>query len=258
MKTFLLFVVLVHFVFPFASNAQVAFFPKSGVIEYEKRINVFAILEKKAETNANAEASLVLDAYKKDNPQFITLNSKLRFNKEESLFVPENSPPSPLASYFGADPLMTQINTVYMNPPAGSYIVQKNVLGNTYLLQDTLLNIKWRITDERREIAGHLCRRANGLMQDSIYVVAFYTNDIHLSVGPESFHGLPGAILGVALPHYHVSWFAKRVYTEGPSQKSIQQPTKGQPVRYNELRGILIDLSQSTSSVARVIDRYLF
>jgi GLPGLI family protein len=48
-------------------------------------------------------------------------------------------------------------------------------------------------------IAGFNCRRANAMIMDSIYVVAFYTDEILTTGGPESFSGLPGMILGVAL-----------------------------------------------------------
>ena len=258
MKPMTLFISLAFLMSSFVSKAQYFAFSKSGVITYEKRVNVFAILQKKAGESADARS--ILEAYKKDHPQFIVLKSELRFSKGRSLFVPKNSPPSPLIGYFGEDPLMTQINTVHMNTQAkGLYTVQKNILGMSYLVQDTIPNIKWRITDETREIAGHLCRRANGLMLDSIYVVAFYTNDIHLSVGPESFHGLPGIILGVALPYYHVSWFASKVDLGGFTQQFVQAPTKGKRVTTNELHMVLTNILQPRrSSYYNIIDPYFF
>ncbi len=57
-------------------------------------------------------------------------------------------------------------------------------------MQDSTRKITWKITDEMREIAGFSCRRANAIMLDSIYVVAFYTDQIPVSGGPESFSGL--------------------------------------------------------------------
>jgi GLPGLI family protein len=41
---------------------------------------------------------------------------------------------------------------------------------------------------------------------DSVYIVAFYAEDIHVSSGPESFTGPPGMILKLSLPHEHVIW----------------------------------------------------
>ena len=88
---------------------------------------------------------------------------------------------------------------------------QKTVFEQTFLVEDTLRRIKWKITDETRPIAGFNCRRANALIMDSICVVAFYTDEILTTGGPESFSGLPGMILGIALPHEHITWFATKV-----------------------------------------------
>ena len=259
MRPVALFILLLFLTNPIDLKAQYAAFPTSGAISFEKRVNVFAILQKKTEISYDAASALVLETYKKDYPQFIVLKSELRFDKGKSIFLPDNSPPSPLSAHFGEDPLMTQINTIYTDTRDGLYTVQKTVLGKTYLVQDSLPNIKWRITDETREIAGHPCRRANGLMQDSIYVVAFYTNDIHLPVGPESFHGLPGTILGVALPHYHVSWFATDVVLNGSGQRSIKSPDKGDRVNSDELRTILNQVLQTDRSWRyQTIDHYFF
>jgi GLPGLI family protein len=62
---------------------------------------------------------------------------------------------------------------------------------------------------------------------DSIYVVAFYTDEILTSGGPESFSGLPGMILGVALPHQHVTWFATKVESISVADAQVTAPQKG-------------------------------
>jgi GLPGLI family protein len=62
---------------------------------------------------------------------------------------------------------------------------------------------------------------------DSIYVVAFYTTEIPVSGGPESFSGLPGMILGVALPHENVTWFATKVTDNSIPPNVVVPPKKG-------------------------------
>jgi GLPGLI family protein len=52
---------------------------------------------------------------------------------------------------------------------------------------------------------------------DSIYVVAFYSDQIVVRGGPESFWGLPGMIMGVVLPHEYTTWYATKVYLEPKS-----------------------------------------
>jgi GLPGLI family protein len=106
-------------------------------------------------------------------------------------------------------------------------VVQKSVFEETFLVKDSVRKIKWKITDETRDIAGYTCRRANGIMMDSIYVVAFYTTEIPLSGGPEQFSGLPGMILGAALPHENITWFATKVTDAGLPPNTVVPPKKG-------------------------------
>jgi GLPGLI family protein len=72
---------------------------------------------------------------------------------------------------------------------------------------------------------------------DSIYVVAFYTDEILTTGGPESFTGLPGMILGVSLPHQHVSWFATKVEAIPIAETLVAPPAKGKKVDNAALQG---------------------
>lgn len=80
-----------------------------------------------------------------------------------------------------------------------------------YIISDSLNNITWRFTDEYREIAGFECRRVNGSTPDSLYLVAFYTDQIPVSAGPALSSGLPGMILGLAIPEMHIQYWATQV-----------------------------------------------
>jgi GLPGLI family protein len=76
---------------------------------------------------------------------------------------------------------------------------------------------------------------------DSIYVVAFYTDEIITRGGPESFTGLPGMIMGLVIPHEHVSWFATKVYTENITDKDLAIPARGTKVTNAALLALLRD-----------------
>ncbi len=121
-------------------------------------------------------------------------------------------------------------NVVFNNLDEQMSTSQKNVFEQTFLIHDTTRRIQWKITNETRNIAGFDCRRANALIMDSIYIVAFYTDAIVAPGGPESFTGLPGMILGIAIPHEHVTWFATKVYTETITDADLLPPTKGKKV----------------------------
>lgn len=80
-----------------------------------------------------------------------------------------------------------------------------------YVLKDSLLPVTWRFTDEYRTIAGYECRRVNGATPDSLYLIAYYTDQIPVSAGPALSHGLPGMIMGLVIPEMHIHYWATGV-----------------------------------------------
>ena len=216
--------------------AQSARFITSGSIEYQKRVNTFQVITnvvaKDADPSMKANMQQAFDQYKKTQPQFATFNSSLSFNNNKMLLTPIQ-PITPYQS-FQLNPITSQSNTIYTDLSAGTIAVAKDAMGEQFLLKDSVRKVKWRITDETREILGYTCRRANGLASDSIYVVAFYTDKIRVSGGPELFTGLPGMILQLAIPHENVSWVATKV-TDATPTAPITPPTKGKPITTREL-----------------------
>jgi len=106
-------------------------------------------------------------------------------------------------------------------PASSSKILFQNLQNNTsevqveiddkYILSDSLNQITWRFSDEYRNIAGYECRRVNGATKDSLYLVAFYTEEIPISGGPALTQGLPGMILGLAIPEMNIQYWATKV-----------------------------------------------
>lgn len=206
-------------------DAQNARFPTEGVIEFERNTNMYAIIGRHMRPN-DTFGQQFLEQYKKTNPQFKILKSTLYFAKDKTLFKPGEDP-SISNSYLSSGPDLNQINTTYINLSEQTQISKKKVFEENFLVKDSIRKINWKITNETREIAGYQCRRANAIVMDSIYVVAFYTDQIPVSGGPESFNGLPGMILGVALPHDNISWFAKTVSDKSVEAAFIIPPSKG-------------------------------
>jgi GLPGLI family protein len=220
--------------------AQNARFPLEGIIEFERNINMYAVIQKKIRQNDGFEAQF-FEQYKKTEPQFKILKSTLYFSKDKTLFKPaeDSNPP---ASIFGKGPDVTQINTVYVDLAGHMQTTRKQVFEENFIVKDSVRKINWKITSETREIAGYMCRRANAIVMDSIYVVAFYTEQIPVSGGPESFTGLPGMILGVALPHDNTSWFAKTVTDKTIEPAVIVPPSKGKPL---DNKGLLTTINNA-------------
>lgn len=218
----------------FAGNclfAQHAHFTTSGKIEFNKNMNMYALFKKRIDKDNESYMQPMYEQFTKNNPQFKVLKSTLSFNDNKTLFVPIE-PESTRNNYFGDDPMTNQPNTIFVDYNSNSQTAQKAVFEETFLVKDSLRKIKWKITDETREVAGFTCRRANGIMLDSIYVVAFYTTQIPVSGGPESFNGLPGMILEVALPHENLVWVATKVTDTSLPANAVVPPKKGKQVDY--------------------------
>lgn len=218
-------------------QAQNTHFTTVGSIEFEKTVNMFAMIKKQINKNNESYMQQAFDQYKKTQPQFKKLKSTLYFSNNKTMFKPDADETAQGGFFGGAQ--ATQNNTIRTDLETGTFISQKKVFEETFLVKDSIRNINWKITDETRNIAGYTCRRANAIIMDSIYVVAFYTDEIAVSGGPESFAGLPGMILGVALPHENITWFATKVNEVAVDPKNLNPPTKGKPVNNKQLRATL-------------------
>lgn len=232
-------------------QAQYAHFTRSGTIEFERRTNAYAVIEKAINKDNEAWMQPAFDYYKKNSPQFRVLNATLVFGENKTLYTPADAD-MPQNLLMGDSPFLNEFNTVFTDITAKSSVDQKKVFEQTYLVKDSARKIKWKITDETREIAGYACRRANGIYLDSIYIVAFYTTRIPVAGGPESFNGLPGMILGVALPHENMTWFATKVTEGSVPQNEIVPPKKGKAINEKDLWKTLQGASESWGRVGRL------
>jgi GLPGLI family protein len=128
-------------------------------------------------------------------------------------------------------------NIWFSDYTSNTYTDQKFVFDNTYLLSDSLLKINWKLSpNETRDIAGFNCRKATGIIFDSVYVFAFYTDEITVSGGPMGISGLPGMILGITIPRMFTSWVATKVQLTGYDPNKIVAPTKGKKRVATELQ----------------------
>jgi GLPGLI family protein len=229
----------------------------SGIIEYQKTVNMYAIIQRNINKQNESLLKPAFEAYKQQHPQFKELKSTLMFAGNKTLFTPVGTNIA-ITSFFNDPQIAMQNNVVYSDLNTNQLISKRKVFDDTYLLKDSLKNIKWKFTDEVRDIAGYPCHRANGLILDSVYVVAFYTDQIPVSGGPESFAGLPGMILQLALPHENVSWIATKVEDLDLPINSVLPPKGGTIINFKELIDKLKNVFKSnTKSEAADLKAFL-
>lgn len=118
---------------------------------------------------------------------------------------------------------------------------QKQVVGTSIVISDSIMPIEWRITNENREIAGYNCRKAIGKIFGDVYIFAFYTDDITITGGPISVNGLPGMILGLTIPRLYTSYIATKVNLTVSNPKEIKPITAKKTYSNLEFRTLIED-----------------
>ena len=214
-----LLVIIILFISANLHAQQAQIFVTSGKIEFEKRTNQHSLLD---------EESMWDEMLKNSYPKFVNQYFDLLFDEKHSLYKAGRDPETRMI-HWGINYIS---NTVYKDLEKSSFTTQKNIFGNDFLISDSIKSIEWKITNEPRTIAGFECRKAVGKIFDSIVVVAFYTDEILPSSGPELFGGLPGMILGLAIPRMHTTWYATKLELKSFAEKDIVAPKDGK--KFNE------------------------
>ena len=130
-------------------------------------------------------------------------------------------------------------NTWYFDFNLNKVTIQKQIEGTQLLIADSIPAIGWKLTNENREIAGFNCRKAVGKIMDSVYVFAFYTDEITISGGPCSISGLPGMVLGLSIPRLYTSYIATKVMVTGVKEADIKPSTSKKHYSYTGLKSLV-------------------
>lgn len=205
---------------PVLANAQ---YTAQGTIEYERKINVHRQFQD--------DDNEWFERVKSQIPKFAISSFNLYFNQQQSKYK-LGKPTDDQLKMFGGSPAYE--NEVLTNFSTHRVMAAKNIYEKNFLVDDSMRVIEWKITDEIRTIANYKCRKAVGKMCDSVYVVAFYTEDIMVSGGPEMFSGLPGMILEVAVPRLYTTWVATKVTVDLPPAKEFVAPAPSKPKKVNQ------------------------
>lgn len=213
-------------------------FISTGKIEFEKQINLHRELD---QSWSSDDDNIWKNDFKKSIPKIQSTYYDLYFNQNKSIYKAgrEVQNTQKIPDWLGDNGTE---NIVCNDLENKKTISEKHVFESVFLVNDSLRKIDWKITNDTRLIAGIECRKAVAIVMDSVYVIAFYTDIITVSGGPESFTGLPGMILGVAVPRINTTWFATKIEVKPFDEKVFTEPKKGKKNTYaellNQLKGI--------------------
>jgi len=195
-----------------------------------------------------------------DNPAFQNMIPKERKDKFELLFTEGKSLWQPIEdenqgdeTSFGDGGGMRMVfrmpgsdDITYHNISEGKKVEQKELGGKNFIISDSIRKMSWKLAGETKQILGYNCMKAtsqrmqesmrmtmdNGetkreKVTDTMNIVAWFTNEIPGSFGPESYQGqLPGTILEIDINNGRTSFKALSVTPKVDAAK-IKEPTKG-------------------------------
>jgi len=215
----------------FAAQGQQ--FIGTGMIEYEVKVN----------NHKSFGDGIWGQMFKDKMPQFSTSYYQLTFNNDKAIYKFDRLDERTKLPW--KNWITSEDNVWFSDYAAGTFTNHKSVFGEMYLMSDSLMKIDWKLSpNETREIAGFNCRKATGILFDSVYVFAFYTDEITVSGGPMGIQGLPGMILGITVPRMFTSWIATKVQVNGVNTSVVTAPLKGKKKKATDL---LVDVKRATS-----------
>lgn len=199
------------------ANSQITY----GKITYERKTNLY----KKFKNNGDVKEWL-----REEDKNKIDM-FEMYFNDTLSSFKPQESDLVERMSW------STTKNVVYQNYSNKTRLTEKKIWGEQFFIADTVRKFSWKITDSKRNICGYQCRKAIWQANDTTRLYAWFCSEINASIGPESFVGLPGAILGLATEDGGIIYFAKSVEIVKPDITVLTpKKTKQKIYKAGELR----------------------
>ena len=237
MKKYLLSIIVL--LFAHSASAQLVF---SGKIEYERRMNVYAQMD----------GNEWFERFKSQVPKFSSTYFDMLFDTGRTLYKPGKEVESNTKMFWGNSPAAE--NIVYTRLSAKKVTALKTIYETKFLVQDSMRNIQWKEKEGIRTILNHPCHKAVAVICDSVYVVAFYAEDIPVSSGPEMFGGLPGLILELAIPRLHTTWTANKLELL-TDKDEFKIPEKGKKVTTKELQE---NIKESFSDWGKNATRYMW
>lgn len=211
---------------------------KEGKITFERRTNLYKTLGPRAKERVKEKDKIKIEVF------------ELVFTDSAALYALK---PTDIADPM---PRGTNKNTVFRDLNTTKFYTIRDMWGQEVHIEDELPHRDWKMTDSKRNIAGFNCRKAFWQVDDSTRIYAWYSEEIIPSIGPERFHDLPGAILGIASEDGATVYFATKVdfYQPKLEEFEIKRSKKVQDMKETREQ---IEMTASKSKWMKInVDHY--
>lgn len=228
MRSIILFVISTFFF-------QFAFSQMEGKITYNEKIKFTIDFEG-------------IDESMKDMfPESQTFTKELIFTSKESIYkTSENGSPDDLEMESDDGSIKIKMvsddteDILYKNIKDKKIVHQKGFMGKSFVVSEDLNKNKWKLTNEKIKYLDYECQKAV-IEDEDKFVVAWFTSQLPVQIGPASYHGLPGAILMLNINDGESEIMATSVDLTKLDDKAIFIPSKGKKVSPEEFEKIKIE-----------------
>ena len=179
-------------------------------------------------------------------PQFRKTQSELYFHKGQSLY--KHLPPSEdeLAERATQGRRMrfafrNAENTVWIDYENHARIESREFMDKKFLIKGEPEKYPWKLTGETKQVGEYLCQKAT-FQDTSDQVVAWFTINVPVPLGPGRYGQLPGLILHIDINDGERTMTAQEIKLDGDLDFSIiKEPKKGKEVTQEEFREIVAE-----------------
>lgn len=179
----------------------------------------------------------------------------LSFNKTQSLYTENEKLERPATTNNGGFrvEISASRDVLFKNTAEGTYTQQRDLMGKTFLIRDSLPTPEWKLEKETKKIGKYTCFKATRTRevtqrefrsgQDEVKektkemtTTVWYTPEIPVQHGPGDFWGLPGLILEVQEDDFNI--LCSEIILNPAEDLKIERPTKGKVVSQEEFNKI--------------------
>ncbi len=194
-----------------------------GVILFEEKMNMHRRIQ-----NEEMKARI---------PEFRSANMEFYFRGDECLYKAVEEDEEENAGG-GVRVMFRRPNSeIYRNLATSKRIEQREMGDKKYLIESDIAQTAWKLGKETKKVAGYECTQAT--LNDTARkqeIVAWFTMDLPITAGPQSFGSLPGMILELDINKGETVISAKKIDFKKVKDNDIKAPSKGEKITEEEMR----------------------
>ncbi len=168
----------------------------------------------------------------------------LNFNSKKALFEEDESekeatPPGLQRAIMyesSLKPASPLVQKVYYDFDKNQRLEQLEYMTRFFLVQSEIEAVAWKLGSEKKKVLEYTCMSATVTLDDQ-EIVAWFSPEIPVSLGPSVYGGLPGLILAVER-NGETAYVATSVSLTPPAEESMVKPSKGSKVTQEEFKSI--------------------